>query len=203
MNKTKVILLFVCIVLSVTFLVVGLMTQRPTDITPPTIETTKPPTEPPKVLDIPYGTYYYIGGTHTAYSGQTEHMLYYTENFFPNIACYDNVLTLSYSGNMVQMNAWTENNVIVFKDNGEMFRSILPIDVEHDDDWHSLYYPRQEKEWTCTYDKDAKTITVEHNSDFAQFQYFETIEEYVQYITDTYSDGEFFEIYPTPSNLTE
>lgn len=200
MKRVSLITAILTIVCAIALLVAGAAMSEPSAKMPqiemPSLDTT--PTEPMMQLNVPSGVYYYVMGTHTAYTGDESHLENPTDSL-PFIQIDGTQYIYSAEGS-AQGYAKSENEFIIF-DNPEAIQNAMPINMQHDDLWHAIYYPKQELDWQCTYNAEAKTITIAHNSDFVQFMYFETIEEYAQYIRDNFMQDGTFEIYPTPHDI--
>ncbi|MBQ8806249.1 MAG: hypothetical protein IJZ68_07155 [Bacteroidaceae bacterium] len=203
MKKTLLIISVIAFVVAMTLLIIGFCCSNPpaektpNETLPPSINT---PTEPTP-FEIPAGKYYYIMGTHTAY-GSEDSELEDASQWWPYIAWNNNQYIFNAMTGVINGTATVNGNIIVF-DNISAVQQAMPISVEHDELWYTIYYPQQEKAWECTYDTNTKTITIAHNADFVTFQYFETPEDYVQYLRDTFLKDGYIEIYPAPkANIT-
>ena len=201
MKKTKLIVFLVAIIGAITLFVIGMVLSD----TVPVISSNKPPietiepTQPTNTLEVPSGTYYYVMGTHTAYTGDETHLQSPADSL-PFIQITKNHYVLSASDGRTEGEAYSDENKIIF-DNQELVQNLINIDTEHDELWYTLYYPKQELAWQCTYDASTRTITIAHNSDFAEFRFFETEEQYTTYIRETFMQDGYFEIYPTPHDV--
>lgn len=202
MKKKQVVACCVLCLLTVMFVIIGLthpaslpVTQKPSQ---PPVSTT--PTTPTPQLNVPSGTYYYVMGTHIAYYFQDVH-LQDIQSFSPYIHFDDNEYEMHGTFGVQRGTAYSDNDNIIF-DDALAIQQLMPIDTQHDDVWHALFYPKQELAWQCTYDSDTQTITIAHNSDFIQFRYFATTAEYVDYIKLNFAIGDGYEIYPKPTNDT-
>lgn len=199
MKKTFIIIGIIALVMAAAIATIGMISSTPTpqpNIVPPTI----PPVVEPTITPLPIddGTYYYVQGTTTAYNGVIEDLQFQAEYILPKLIVANNQITIMGNGLTSTHDATLKEQNIIFDDNGQSFQEILPIAVEHDEAWHQIYGPYQTLNWNCQYDSSNGSITVKHNSDFISFQLFDTLEEYVRYLTDTFGDDKYFQIYPTP-----
>ena len=203
MKNIKLIVFIISLMLTIALLVTGLIFAQ-SDAHAPSEDQNIPPTTIPTTptetkLCVPNGTYYYIMGTTTAYSGDESQIETLTA-IYPSFTFTDGQYSFCAITGDVNGTAELNDNLLVFN-NPQDIQTVFPISVEHDDMWHALYYPKATMDWECTYNAATQTITIKHNSDFAEFKYFDSTEQYAQYLRITFVKDGVFEIYPTPHKI--